>query len=228
MSKMKFLTALIISSMVIACNDNDSPIEPQPEETGFFSPDVLKTGNKWVYWHYLIPNLQENPDEILFTATIDSVEVIGQGEYNGVSYSIVNTRRFISNVQSEEIISYQRITPSSHWVYFPEFRYPESEEDGDLLHPGEDFEFTAQIGTEPYGTSEYRLYETTNIDIDGTVYEIAPYKGIFTPYEEYAEMPVKIVEYNYNKDIGLINDVCPFVLGDGATSRRLKSFTPGD
>jgi|GEM_PF-5836859 len=227
---MKFLTMLIILAMVSACSDDDSSNKgDEQQETGFFSQDVLKVGNKWVYWHYDIENYAENPDEIVYTGEVDSIEVTGQGEYNGISYSILKTRNFNADGElNSESISHQRITPSTHWVHFDEDHYPEDEEDGDVLHPGEDWTYVREVDYEPYGTMELHLYETTTVNIDGTNYEVATYKGVFTPNDNYPEMTSKTVEYNYNKDIGKVNYLCHFLLDPGAFGARLISFTPGN
>lgn len=229
---MKLLAIIAVLMMVISCNDDSTHQEEEQTETGFFSPDVLKEGNKWVYWHYEIDDFFEAPDEIIYTGEIDSVEVMGYGEYNGISYSIVKTRKFNSDgLLFEETFSNQRITPSTHWVYFSsQNSYPENEEDGFVKHPGEDWDYF-WIETEyalEYGEVEYRLREPTTVNIDGVMYDVLPYNGVFTPNENYPDMVSKTIEYNYNKDVGLVNFVCHSVHGTYAFGTRLKSFTPGN
>ncbi len=215
--------------MALSCNDDENSNQ-NLEENGFFSEDVLIVGNKWVYWYYEIDDYFENPEEIIYTGEIDSVEVMGYGNYNGISYSILKKRKFMADELTEESFSHQRITPSTHWVYFSENQFPENEEDGSVLHPGEDWDYfwIETAYALEYGEVEYRLREPTTVNIDGVMYDVLPYNGVFTPNENYPDMISKTIEYNYNKDVGLVNYVCHSVHGTYAFGTRLKSFTPGN
>ena len=228
---MKFLSLLTILALVLSCSDDDpsTNLEEQPEETGFFNPDVLKVGNEWVYWHYEIEDYFEDPENIIYTGEIDSVKVIGTAEFNGIPFSLVQTRKFNSNGELEsESISNERITPSTHWVRFGVDQNPEDEEYGAVIHPGEDWEYVWIRTFGIFGTIEYRLRENISLNIDGVTHEVRPYNGIFTPNEDHPELVSKTIEYNYNEDIGLISIVCPeHPYGTYYYGKRLKSFTPG-
>jgi len=127
------------------------------EENGFFSEDVLKVGNKWVYKRYDNDNYAENPQDFHFSGQIDSVEVIGSDEVDGIKFFTLRKCSFNSvGVIIGESADYEKINNSTRWIgvnpYNDSILF--TEESGTVRHPGEDFNYSRH---QEYDTGELTL-----------------------------------------------------------------------
>lgn len=226
MKNRKMISVFAILLMAFSCNNDDNSESNNVEESGFFSEDVLKVGNKWVYKTYDNRNTISNPADYEFTGKVDSIEVIGVTNVNGVNFFVRRTRSFNINTSTflGENIYYERINNKGHWVIRTLLNGNETEESGFVRHPGDDFEHTYSQNYEFEGVIEYKLYDNENINVEGKNYEVAPYKGYFIPIGSSEPLLSKTVNYSFNKDIGLVKLICHSVLGSHTWEERLVSF----
>lgn len=229
MKNFKWISMAVILLMVFSCNSDDNSDEVIVEENGFFSEDVLKVGNKWVYKTYDNRNTITEPANYEFTGKVDSIEVIGVTNVNGVNFFVRRTRSYNIDTSAflEENIYFERINNKGHWVIKIFLNGNENEESGSVRHPGNDFEYVYNKD-DGYGDFEHRLYESTDMIVEGINYTVAPYKGVFIPNAENPDMVSKTSEYNYNKDVGLVKLICHSYHGTHTWEERLVSFTPAD
>lgn len=230
MKNLKMISMFAVLIMAFSCNsDDNSDSNIVVEETGFFSDDVLKVGNKWVYKTYDNRHTITNPANYEFTGKVDTLEVIDRGNINGVEYAVRRVRSYNINTNSllDEKVYYERINNKNHWIIMTSINGI-TEESGFVRHPGNDFEFSYNQNYEGQGDIEYKLYENENIIVEGQNYEAAPYKGYFTPTGDSEPLLSKTVVYNYNKDVGLVKLICHSVLGTHTWEERLVSFTRGN
>ena len=203
-----------------ACSDDDNS---SSTEEDFFN---LNLGNQWVYKRY---NFNfDNPTVYTFSGEIEHVEVVEIVSINGQDFSkLKHTKTYANNPNSSIEYEYLRVNGSGHLVGFMDASsdIDESlinENSLGVLHPGEDFSYQ-YIRTEPYGIITHQLTPRVDMTVEGNDYSVLPYKGIFIPSSP--ELVSKTVEYNYQKQIGLVKRVCHVVAGPHSWEDRLVSYT---
>ncbi len=219
----KSVLFLFTSILFISCSDDDNTA---PIEESFFN---LSVGNKWVYKKY--ENSYNNPTEFTFNGIIDTVKIIDDVTISGLRFAKKLTKRV--NINSNTVIyeknNYVRVNNLGHLVELSEtdVQYTLQETYGKVLHPGLDFEYMYLI-EEPYGTIEHRLYEQTTMNVEGNSYIIMPYKGVFIPAATHPDLISKTVEYNYQKNIGLVKLLCHNVASNHSWEERLVYYEIGN
>lgn len=203
-----------------ACSDDDNSSLPQED---FFN---LNLGNQWVYKRYNFDF--DNPSIYTFSGETEHVEVVEIVSINGLNFSkLKHTKTYANSPNSSIEYEYLRVNESGHLVGFmgavsdidENFI---TENFAGVLHPGEDFSYQF-IRTEPYGTITHQLTPRVSMTVEGNNYSVFPYKGVFVPNS--SDLVTKTVEYNYQKQIGLVKRVCHTVSGSSSWEDRLVSYT---
>lgn len=213
------ICVLFLAASLVCCSDDDNSTTADGE---FFN---LNVGNRWVYKKY---NFEfDNPGVYTFSGQTDTVEIVEIVTVNGLSFSkLKHTKTFENN--SNPIIEYEflRVDESGHlrgiYTDTDENMNHFNEHDGFILHPGTDSEFQF-IREEAWGTITYNLTEATDLSVENNNYNVLPYKGVFIPSS--SEFVSKTVEYNYQKQIGLVKRVCHSVGNNYSWEDRLVSYT---
>lgn len=230
MKNLKMISAFAILFVALSCNNDDNS-DQNLEENGFFSEDVLKVGNKWVYKTYEKNSPIDNSEDFVFNGVEIYREITGEVIKNDILFYIMSIKYFNNTNEDESSeIRYVRINQSGHFISISEGNFNEElidENYGYVFHPGNDFEyvytylFTGEVAV------EMKLYPSENILVEGNNYEVAPYKATFQASEETSEDNDRIEEYYFNKNVGFVK-VRFYNGSDYAFEHRLVSFTPGD
>ncbi len=214
---------LFVCTLFYSCSDNDDndDNDGQTQSSEFFN---LNVGNKWVYKRY---NYNTNSEQFIFSGIVDTVKIVEMVNYQGFTFAKRSSQKVnASNGVGQTITySYLRVNNLGHLVSIDDiYNYGNlNETSGITLHPGEDYDFVySQVFD--YGTLDYQLYDLTNVTVEGNNYSILPYKGIFTPNPSYPDLVSKVVEFNYEENIGLVNNVCHAVASDYKWEDRLISY----
>ena len=158
---------------------------------------------------------------------IDTVKIVGNVEFSGLTFAKKITKRV--NINTNGVIyektTYVRVNNQGHLVVINDFDTSSaiSESSGIVLHPGLDSGYI-YLDEEFYGTIEYKLYPQTTMNVEGSMYNINPYKGVFTPSETHPHLISKTVEYNYEHAIGLVKLICHSVGSNYTWEERLVDY----
>jgi hypothetical protein len=190
---LKILGMFILSVGIISCNNDDDSTMPM-EEVDFFP---LKVGNYWVYHHYI----KQNTEDFVFGNRVDTVKITGIIPIDNQDYFVMETNgyQFSSGDIIESKIENVRINSSGHLV----------KDNGSVLHPGDDMNYTHQVSYNQYQPPfviEYRLHPVENWTFNGQNYQIAPYRGMARAedIQNHPYLDGKKVEYSYLKGIGKV------------------------
>lgn len=225
------ISVFAILLMAFSCNSDDNSDEIIVEENGFFSKDVLKVGNKWVYKTYDNRNTIVNPADYEFNGKEIHTEIIGKTTANGIDFFQIEHKNYRNGNLENSYTGFVRINSKGHYVHIGNETINQgnvNENSGYVYHPGQDFTYTRTENFEGAGILEYKLYDNENINIEGVNYEVAPFRGYFTPTGSSEPLLSKTVVYSFNKNIGFVKLVCHSVHGTYTWEDRLVSFTPGN
>lgn len=210
---------LFVAISILSCSEDENTTST---DESFFN---LNVGNKWVYKKY--ENSNFNPTEFTFNGVVDTIKIIDEVTISGLTFAKKLTKRvnINSNAIVYEKITYVRVNNQGHLVEINEDTAQNTVQEsfGFVLHPGSDFNYIYVVD-EPYGTIEHRLYEQTTMNVEGNDYTIMPYKGVFTPAATQPELISKTIEYNYQKNIGLVKFVCHAVSSNYTWEERLVYY----
>ncbi|MEZ0007765.1 hypothetical protein ABH942_003151 [Flavobacterium sp. 28YEA47A] len=214
------ISILFLAVSFASCSNDDS--SPSVTNTEFFNINV---GNRWVYKKYDFDF--SNPGVYTFSGQTETVEVTEIVTVDGLSFSkLKHTKTFENN--STPIIEYEflRIDELGHlrsvYTGTDETMAHFVASDGFIQHPGTDsgFQFVQE---QPWGTITYNLTGETAMSVENNNYRVLPYKGVFIPTD--VNLVSKTVEYNYQKQVGLVKRVCHAVSSNYSWEDRLVSYT---
>lgn len=214
-----YALALVIIVSLISCNEDDYTTSP---DENFFN---LNVGNRWVYKKY--ENSYNNPTQFTFNGVIDTVKIVGNVEFSGLTFAKKITKRV--NINTNGVIyektTYVRVNNQGHLVEINDYDTQSTinESSGFVLHPGFDSGYIYLV-EEPYGIIEYKLHPQTTMNVEGSTYNITPYNGVFTPSESHPDLISKTVEYNYEHAIGLVRFICHAVSSNYSWEERLVDY----
>ncbi len=213
------ISILFLAVSFASCSNDDSS---STTNTEFFNINV---GNRWVYKKYTFDF--DNPGVYTFSGQTETVEVTEIVTVNGFTFSkLKHTKTFENN--SNPVIEYEflRIDEQGHLRSI----YAGTDEtmehivvnEGFVQHPGTDsgFQFVQEY---PWGTITYNSTEEMAMSVENNNYRVLPYKGVFVPTD--INLVSKTVEYNYQKQIGLVKRVCHAVSSNYSWEDRLVSYT---
>lgn len=213
------ISILFLAVSFASCSNDDSS---STTNTEFFNINV---GNRWVYKKYTFDF--DNPGVYTFSGETETVEVVETVTLNGLIFSkLKHTKTFENNPSTVVEYEFQRIDSQGHLRSFyagaDESTNNFNESDGGVIHPGTDFtyQFTQE---EPWGTITYNLAGETEMSVENNNYRVMPYKGVFVPTD--VNLVSKTVEYNYQRQIGLVKRVCHAVSSNYSWEDRLVSYT---
>lgn len=213
------ISILFLAISFASCSNDDSS---STTNTEFFNINV---GNRWVYKKYNFDF--DNPGVFTFSGQTETVEVTEIVTINGLSFSkLIHTKTFENN--SNPIIEYEflRIDEQGHlrsiYVGTDETMEHHVQNEGFVQHPGTDSGFHF-VQEHSWGTINYNLAGETEMSVENNNYRVLPYKGVFLPTNpEYAS---KTVEYNYQRQVGLVKRVCHAAFSNYSWEDRLVSYT---
>lgn len=225
----QLLLFLTFSVLFFSCDSEETVEQSEPP---FFN---LNVGNKWVYKRY--QNTNENPTQFTFSGIVDTVKIVGAETIQGFTFAKKSSKKvnvFNGMVQSETL-SYVRVNNAGHLIEIPEYySEPITESSGIVLHPGNDtnfvynrdVSFTNGISgiTDVLGVISFHPLNLLDVTVEGVVYSVVPYNGVFTPSPNHPELISKTVEYNYAPAIGLVKSVEHTVSANSSWENRLISY----
>jgi hypothetical protein len=204
---------LIVAVLFVSCSEDES-VTPQSED--FFN---LNVGSQWVYKKY--DNNLNNPEVFVFQGVVDTVKIVDHITIGGLEYAIKTTKRV--NINSNQIISeqsqYVRVNSLGHLVAIVN-----SNNEEQVIHAGNDYDFVEVREQGIFGTTEYKLYEQMLMNVEGNTYTVVPFNGVFTPNEAFSNFDSKTIEYNFQKGVGLVKFVCHSISGTYTWEERLVDY----
>lgn len=198
----KLFALLAVAATFASCSDDDSPAQ---QEEPFFN---LAEGNLWVYKRYY----SDGSDPAEFVDRIDSVRVVGQQMINGESYFNLHHKIYQDISLNEERDEFLRVDQNGHLV----------NSQGIVVHPGTDANYQ-YTHVDEFGTINYSLAGQATEDIEGEMYAVYPYVGLFTPADanQTAGLGVK-TSYSAGKGVALYH--CRYVASTAYYQDRLAYY----
>lgn len=204
---------LFVSVSFVSCSEDES-VTPQSES--FFN---LNVGSQWVYKKY--DSYSNNSGVFVFQGVVDTVKIVDHITIGGLEYAIKTTKRV--NINSNQIISeqsqYVRVNSLGHLVAIVN-----SNNEEQVIHAGNDYDFVEVREQGIFGTTEYKLYDQVIMNVEENTYTVVPFNGVFTPNEAFSDLESQTIEYNFQKGIGLVKFVCHSVSGSFTWEERLVDY----
>jgi hypothetical protein len=193
---MKKAILLCLTILCISCSNEN---EATPDNEPFFN---LEIGNVWVYQRF------NSADNINFIATnrIDSVRIVGDTTIAGINYTIRRHQIQNDNQISDE---YLREDENGHLVFAS----------GIVLNPGIDMNYVHVRNFYDMGNITYQLQEPTDVTVEGEVYHVYPYVGLYVPFD--SSLPSQTIYDQYQRGLGLVCQRCTTPSGTSSYEERL-------
>ena len=224
------LCVSILAGFTSSCShDDDNEIVPEPQQQELQTANAvfnLNPGSEWMYKRY--ENSESAPAVLTFSGDTDHVKVESVVNINGVPFSKI--KHTITNPADEDVFvryEYSRIDEAGHLVSLynatesSDYLATVTEKSAAMVHPGADSAYD-KVVKNYYGNIQYVVYPQAAMNVESKDYTVIPFKGIFTASK--SGVTNKTLEFNYAKNIGLIQSTSRQLNGTYVSEERLVSY----